>query len=82
MNKSGKTLWQKEKLLVLSNFFFCHYVFIKLSAAEASECVYMRKRVNGFAQETISILISPLLINLTLLSHLQTHFDASATDYF
>ena len=25
--KKLKTLWQKEKLLVLSNFFFCHNVF-------------------------------------------------------
>ena len=33
------------KLLVLSNFFFCHYVFKKPSAAEASESVYMRERV-------------------------------------
>ena len=31
-----KTLWQKEKLLVLSNFFFCHYVFKDPSAAGAS----------------------------------------------
>ena len=38
-------MWQKEKLLVLSNFFFCHYVFKKLSAAEASESVYTRERV-------------------------------------
>ena len=38
-------MWQKEKLLVLSNFFFCHYVFQKPSAAEASESVYMRERV-------------------------------------
>ena len=38
-----KTLWQKEKLLVLSNFFFCHHVFKKLSAAEASESVFMRE---------------------------------------
>ena len=44
MTKSEKTLSQKEKLLVLSNFFFCHNVFKKLSAAEASEIVYMRKR--------------------------------------
>ena len=35
----------KEKLLVLSNFFFCHYVFKKPSTAEASESVYMRERV-------------------------------------
>ena len=48
MTKSGKTLWQKEKLLVLSNFFFCHYVFKKPAAAEASESVYMRERVNPF----------------------------------
>ena len=40
-----KTLWQKEKLLVLSNFFFSRYVFKKLSAAEASERVYMREMV-------------------------------------
>ena len=45
MTKSGETLWQKEKLLVLSNFFFCHYVFKMPSAAEASESVYMRERV-------------------------------------
>ena len=45
MTKSGKTLWQKEKLLVLSNFFFLHYVFKKPSAAEPSESVYMRERV-------------------------------------
>ena len=40
--------WQKEKLHVLSNFFFCHYVFKKSSAADASECVYMRERVKAF----------------------------------
>ena len=38
-------MWQKEKMLVLSNFFFCHYVFKKLSAAEASESVYIREWV-------------------------------------
>ena len=37
---------QKKKLLILSNIFFCHYVFKKPSAAEASESVYMRERVN------------------------------------
>ena len=41
-DKKWKTLWQKEKLHVLCNFFFCHYVFKKQSAAEASESVYMR----------------------------------------
>ena len=46
MTKSGKHCGQKEKLLVLSNFFFCHYVFKKPSAAEASESGYMRERVN------------------------------------
>ena len=38
-------MWKKEKLLVFSNFFFCHYVFKKLSATEASESIYMRERV-------------------------------------
>ena len=45
-DKKWETLWQKEKFVVLSNFLFCHYVFKKLSAAEASESVYMRERVN------------------------------------
>ena len=31
----------------MSNFFSCHYVFKKPSAAEASKSVYMRERVNG-----------------------------------
>ena len=35
----------KGELHVLCNFFFCHYVFKKPSAAEASESVYMRERV-------------------------------------
>ena len=35
-----KTRWQKEKILVLSNFFFCRHIFKRLSAAEASESVY------------------------------------------
>ena len=39
---------QKEKLLVLSNFFFSHYVFKMLPAAEASESIYLRERVNPF----------------------------------
>ena len=30
----------------MCNFFFCYYVFKNLSAAEASESVYMRERVN------------------------------------
>ena len=38
-------MWQKEKLHVLCNFFFCHYAFKKPSAAEASKSVYMRERV-------------------------------------
>ena len=45
-DKNWKTLWQKEKLHVLCNFFLCHYVFKKPSATEASESVYMRERVN------------------------------------
>ena len=33
-------------MLVLSNFFFCHYVFKKPFAAEASESVSMRESLN------------------------------------
>ena len=51
-----KTLWQKEKLLDLSNFFFCHYVFKKLSAAGASESVYMRERVKQLLSQQFLIL--------------------------
>ena len=32
----------------MCNFFFCHYVFKKPSATEASESFYMRERVKGF----------------------------------
>ena len=46
-------LWLKVENIVakgeiarMSNFFFCHYVFKKPSAAEASESVYIRERVN------------------------------------
>ena len=34
-----KTWWKKEKLLVLSNFFFCRHVLKMPSAAEASESI-------------------------------------------
>ena len=39
-------MWQKEKLLALSKFFYCHYVFKKPSAAEALKRVYIKARVN------------------------------------
>ena len=55
-DEKWKTLWQKEKLLVLSNFYFCHYVFKNLSAAEASKSVYMRERVNAFVGKISMIL--------------------------
>ena len=59
MTNSGKHC-QKEKLLVLSNFVFCLYVFKKLSAAEASENVYMRERVktlcNSITQCSFSLI--------------------------
>ena len=45
-----KTCWQKEKLLDLSNFFFFRHVFKKLSAAEASESIYMRERVKIYVK--------------------------------
>ena len=54
-NKKWKTLLQKEKLHILCNFFFCHYVFKKPSAAEASESVYMRERVKHFCPDTFKV---------------------------
>ena len=44
----------------MSNFFFCHYVFKKPSAAEASESVYMRERVNIMGKELIPYIDSHL----------------------
>ena len=46
--KKLKTLWQKEKLLVLSIFSFCQDVFQKTSAAEASESIYMSETVKSY----------------------------------
>ena len=42
MTKSGKHCGKRRNC----NFFFCPYVFKKLSAAEASESVYMTERDN------------------------------------
>ena len=51
----------KHNELVLSNFFFCHYVFKKLSAAKVSESIYMRERDIRFS---LVISNSPFLIAL------------------
>ena len=40
----------------MSNFFFCHYVFKKLSAAEASESIFIRERINRLVVGTINII--------------------------
>ena len=47
MTKSGKHCGKRRNCTFFCNFFFCHYVFKKPSAAEASESVYMRERVKG-----------------------------------
>ena len=51
----------KGEILVLRNFFFCHY-FKKLSAAEASESVYMRERVNSLFKHSScsTLLLTPI----------------------
>ena len=38
-------------MIVLSIFFFCHYVFKKPSAAEASKSIFMRERVKSVARK-------------------------------
>ena len=43
MTKSGKHCGNRRNCL--SNFFICHYVFKKPSAAEASESIYISERV-------------------------------------
>ena len=73
-DKKWKTLWQKEKLHILCNFFFCHYVFKKPSAAEASESVYMRERVNVIWKFTIFAYLEKSCILITL-AHKQQIFS-------
>ena len=51
MTKSGKHYVNKT-----CNFFFCHYVFKKLSAAEASESVYMRERVKRYKRDWLFLI--------------------------
>ena len=45
LNRVENILAKGEIALILSNFFFCHNVFGKSSAAEASESVFMWERV-------------------------------------
>ena len=45
MTKS-ENIVSKEEIARSEQFFFCLYVFKKPCAAEASESVYMRERVN------------------------------------
>ena len=46
-----KTLWQKKKIARFQQFLLLSLCFKKLSAAEASESVYMRERVNDSAAD-------------------------------
>ena len=80
-------MWKKEKLLVLSNFFFYHYVFKKLSAAEASESIYMRERVDTYKKlacipkcEQISVSKSRILKKLKTLRQKEKFLIKSVTD--
>ena len=44
----------KEEIARFGQFLFCHYVFKKPSATEASESIYMRERVNTLMCSMIS----------------------------
>ena len=56
----------KGEIARLSNFFFCHFVFKKLSAAEASESVYMRERVKvNFRKELKTVWLKEKLVIMT-----------------
>ena len=48
-----KTFWQKVKLLIISNFSFCHNVLKKSSPADAPESVCMWESVNIFAYRVL-----------------------------
>ena len=60
-------MWQKKKLLVLSNFFFCRYVLKKLSAAEASKSFYMRERFNMNMKWVLYYEVCSYILSLSLL---------------
>ena len=53
MTKSGKHCGKKGEIARFVQFLFCHYVFKKSSAAEASESVYMRERVKEKNSKTL-----------------------------
>ena len=78
MTKSEKkTLWQKEKLHVLCNLFFCHYVFKKLSAAEASESVCMRERVCRLSSfHKMSVFIGSVISVMENEQHAHKHYPS------
>ena len=58
MTKSGKHCGKSRNCY----FFFCHYVFKKLSLAEASESVHMRESFNLVKSEDSScIIFNPFL---------------------
>ena len=60
--------------MVLSNFFFRHYVFKKPSAAEASESVYIRERFNLFPLQ--------VLLQKTTFENIVTKEKISPLPYF
>ena len=51
--KGKKTLWEKEKLLVLSNFSFSHSVFKRLILQARKPPGLFRKGLNGGVVDTI-----------------------------
>ena len=64
MPKSRTHCGKRGKFIVLSNYFFCHYVFKKQSAAEASESVYMRDRVKPVIVNTLTVRVIKLKNNV------------------
>ena len=57
----------------MRNFFFCHYVFKTLFAAEASESVYIRERV------MINLISSFSVIDFCLTKNLTCDFETNYT---
>ena len=64
-------MWKKDKLLVLSNFFFCHYVFKKSSAAGASKTSIWGKGIQNICLQVGKCLLP--LYDIILVN--QSHFD-------
>ena len=91
-NRVENIVTEGECACNLSSFSFCHKYFLKmLSAVEASESVYIREMIKSIKMFITCIVLycAPDIILasipkpvLMILTHMKSHFDASAAEGF